>query len=995
VKNTRLSKFKYSAAPIVLGIAMLSVPAYAQDAEETTEEAEAPIVVTGSLIKNPNLEQSSPVGVITAEEVELRQTNVAEQFLRELPSSVPSIGSAVNNGNGGSSFVNLRGIGSNRNLVLIDGQRVVPADLLGRVDLNNIPLAVVERTDILTGGATTTYGADAVSGVVNFITKRDFAGLEFSASNQLTEKGDGNTFRADLTIGANFDDGRGNAVFSLGYQESDPVYQGARDFSAFNIDSSSGAPGGSGTSTPSRLLARRLDPATGLPSTDPATGNATLQLDANGTSLVTPYQPFNFNPFNIFQTPFSRYNAFGSARYEVSDAIEVYSQGFFSKNTVKTIIAPSGTFGSTLTLPLSNPYIPALVRQQICAVDTDPSATGYTPRFSVADCAAAAVATNPTDLAYREVTTAIPRRFVEGGTRDNLYTTNVFNLSVGARGGITDNISWDVTGSYGESENISRQSGNGLLSRLRRAVRATNTTTCLDTDGGSCVPINLFGPAGSITPSQIGYIAGVSTSGATQVSLSTVKGTINGDTNFTVGGEEPVAFAVGAEYRKYKAGTTSDLATQTPGEVLGNGAASPDVKGGYTVKEAFGELIIPTFAGITLEAGARYSDYSTAGGAFTWKVGGNWKPIEDVKIRGNYQRGSRAPNINELFAPLVTGLTNLATDPCAGAAPTTNANLRAVCIAQGAPATSIGSIQNPSAGQANATSGGNPNLDVEDTTTWTVGAVWTPAGIPGLSLSVDYWNIKVKNAISSPTVGDVIGACFGSITASSAADPNCTVIRRNPLTGGLDGDSATTKGLPFANSNLGLITTDGIDVSLRYKRDIGFAELGLSFDGTWNNSNKFQATPTSLNRECIGYYSSDCGSIQPEFNWTQRTSLTFEDTITVSLLWRHLSKAIYEPQAALDNGPLFSGVIPAGAGTLSGKTLDFNKIAAADYFDLSTRFEIGDNVSLVLTAWNLLNKQPKVVGSTAGSTAFNSGNVYPSTYDSLGRRYGASVKFRF
>ncbi|HEU4969565.1 TonB-dependent receptor plug domain-containing protein, partial [Sphingomonas sp.] len=194
--------------------ALCAGPALAQDTPQQTAEAapaadQGTIVVTGSLITNPNLERSTPVNVTTSEEVELRQTNVAEQLLREVPGVVPSTGSAVNNGNGGASFANLRGLGSNRNLVLLDGVRIAPSNQIGRVDLNNIPLALIERTEVLTGGASTTYGADAVSGVVNFITKKDFTGLELSASEQITERGDGNIFRVDATLGASFDDGRG------------------------------------------------------------------------------------------------------------------------------------------------------------------------------------------------------------------------------------------------------------------------------------------------------------------------------------------------------------------------------------------------------------------------------------------------------------------------------------------------------------------------------------------------------------------------------------------------------------------------------------------------------------------------------------------------------------------------------------------------------------------------------------------------------------------
>lgn len=1018
-------------APVVLGLAMISMPAFAQTApaaeDEVAAEGEPVIVVTGSLISNPNLKAASPVSVITSEEVELRQTNVAEEFLRQLPSAIPSIGSAVNNGNGGASFVNLRGIGANRNLVLLDGQRVVPAGLAGIVDLNNIPLALIERTDILTGGATTTYGADAVSGVVNFITKRDFSGIEATLSEQITEKGDGNVFRTDVTIGANFDDGRGNAVFSIGYQESDPVFQGDRAFSVNNVDSFSGAPSGSGTAIPARITGTRGLTggvpntiatlmqigvnAAGVPILAPRPGGAanggTRQVDPATGQAIAPFTTFNFNPFNIFQTPFERFNIFGQARYEISDRVEVYTQGLFSKNTVKTIIAPGGSFGSTLTLPLSNPFLPAATRNQLCAFNVAPNVIGvdaagnplsgqiaYTPRFTQAQCDAAATA-QPGSAAFQTVTVSAPRRFTEAGTRNSAFTTTVFNYSLGFRGDVTDNIRYDIVGSYGESENVQRQTGNGLLSRLRQSVLATNVNgvpTCTVSAGG-CVPINLFGPEGSITPAQIGFLTGASTSSTTQTSLASVKGVIAGDTGSFAIAETPIGFAVGVEYRKYGASSVSDLASQTPGEVLGNGAASPDVFGEYNVKEAFGELIIPLFENesfaknLTVELGGRYSDYSTAGKSYTYKVGGSYEPVDGLKLRGNYQRGARAPNIGELFSPAVVGLTNLAIDPCAGAAPTVNTNLRNICLAQGAPAGTIGSINNPSASQANGSFGGNPNLKVEKSTTYTIGAVWQPSFVPKLSISVDYFNIKLKDAITTPTPSDIIGACFGPNIAAPPANAGlaaCTTIRRNPLTGGLDGDTATTLGLPFPSSNLGRISTDGIDVSINYSRDLGFATYSTSFDGTWTNSNKTQVTPTSLNRECVEFISSNCGSLKPEFAWTQRSSLTFEDRYTISLLWRHISKFRQEPDDILTNGAAF---------TAPG--VNFGKINSKDYYDLSGRFELSDNVVLTVTVQNLLDSKPKVVGSNIGTTAFNSGNTFPSTFDPLGRRYAAAVKFKF
>nr|WP_295375316.1 TonB-dependent receptor plug domain-containing protein [uncultured Sphingosinicella sp.] len=407
------------ATTFITGVSLLAVPALAQDTSVDPQDAERQtgrttqesvqqdaaqegregeeIVVTGTLIRNPNLSRASPVNVTTADEVELLQANLAEEVLREIPGVVPSIGSAVNNGNGGASYVNLRGLGSNRNVVLLDSTRIVPADLLGRVDLNNIPLALVERVDVLTGGASTTYGADAIGGVVNFITKRNFAGIDVSASEQITERGDGNVFRVDMVVGANFEDGRGNAVFGIGYQEADAVFQGGRDVSLTTIETFGGTALGSGTSVPSRFSGARNAAGTanlGTSQIDPATGG-----------IVPTFATFNFNPFNVFQTPFERFNMYGAANYEVAEGIEFFTRGLFSKNTVDTIIAPSGAFGIGVNISLNNPFLPAAARSQFCAFDVNPSATVYTPRFTAAECAAAATAAGPGDPNYREIGT--------------------------------------------------------------------------------------------------------------------------------------------------------------------------------------------------------------------------------------------------------------------------------------------------------------------------------------------------------------------------------------------------------------------------------------------------------------------------------------------------------------------------------------------------------------------------------------------------------------
>ncbi len=1073
------TQFKLSllGTSLLVGAAALATPAFAQDQDQEQDQAssgDSTIVVTGSLISNPNLERSAPVNVTGAEEIELLQSNVAEEILREIPGVVPSIGSAVNNGNGGASFVNLRGLGNNRNIVLLDGTRIVPAGLAGVFDLNNIPLALVERVEVLTGGASTTYGADAISGVVNFVTRQDFAGLEANVGYQITERGDGGTFRADVTMGANFDDGRGNAVFSVGYQQSDPVYQGARDVSLTTLETFSGTELGSGTAFPSRFSGVRRAPGgvinrapesiftgrgaptaaqpLGVPiyATNPAgaANGGTDQVNASGVFVPT-FSTFNFNPFNIFQTPFERFNIFGAAKYEVSDSVEVYTRGMFSKNTVDTIIAPSGAFGIGVNVSLNNPFLSTTARNQFCAFDVNPRPDIYTPRFTQAECDAAATAL-PGSAAYREIgrnntlvpfdvnndgtlstgegyfnnpQTALFRRAVEAGPRISNFETTLFDYKLGARGSITDSIDWDVAGSYGESEN--RQTIKGYFSntRVRQSLLTTRdaagNVVCQNAANG-CVPANFFG---DISPEAVNFLVQESSS-FVKTSLAQARGTISGDFGVTSPwAAEPISFAVGGEYRKYRASQGADTLAQS-GDLGGAGGATPNIRGGYDVYEAIGEVIVPIvsdrpfFQSLTLEGGLRYSDYTVdAPGspgytATTYKVGGTWEPVQGVSIRGNYARAVRAPNIAELFSPVNTGLTNLGVDPCAtqktdGSTlrPALAGELLAVCLAQGANPGNVQSIPEPISGQVLSTGGGNLNIRPEKSDSYTIGLVLQPSFLPGFSASFDYYNIKVSQAISAPTPADVIGACFGvgnngifNPAAGAAASLACTSIRRDPITGGLSGDPNTSTGLPSTLSNSGSLKTDGIDVSINYATDLtDDIGLALSFVGNYtfqSRFNAFVASPLSVNRDCVGYISANCGSLQPEFQWSQRTTLTFKD-VDVSLLWRHLSSFEQEPLDVIDSGPFFSGTLGQNIAGVGGQTVNFGRIKAYDYFDLSARFNVSETLTFTLSVQNLFDKDPPLTGNNAGTTSFNSGNTFPSTYDALGRRYAVAAKLRF
>ncbi len=996
-----------SSAATALALLATSNNVLAQDAEAEDTEFEE-IVVTGSLITNPNLTRSAPVSVISSDEMTYQNTNVVEEVLRNIPGMVPSIGAQVNNGNGGFSFVDLRGIGSFRNITVVDGHRLAPSELRGRFDTNNIPIALLQRVEVLTGGASTTYGADAISGVVNFITRKDFSGVEVNSSYGVTEKGDGDTKRIEVTMGGNIED-KGNVVLSIGYQKSDPVFQGDRDLGQWSLSSTAGTQGGSGLG-PFNTRVGLVNP------TGTDNGNLALGGVQPDRTFATAFTPFNFSPLNVYQTPFERYNIYAAGSYEITDDIEFYSRGLFSRNQVNTLIAPSGSFGDSVEIALNHPFLSDAQRNAFCAYDTDNTVGVYTPRFSQAECDAAGAAIDPTDPNYRSVNTVLRRRDVEGGPRISEFVSDYFDLQMGLRGNLSETISWDVVGSYGQGKQVQTQKGYWLKSRFRSSL-LSGPNGCFTATGG-CVPVDFFGPTPSITEAQNAYLLGGESAVTTKFSMSQIKASLSGELGYSLPwASEAVNWAVGGEYRKYTGSNESDLLSQS-GDLGGAGGAAPNIFGGYSVYEGVAEVVVPIVTDaewakqLNFEAGIRYSDYSVDApsspsySTTTWKTGLSWAPTDDISFRGTFSRAVRAPNIFELFNPVTTGLTNLNTDPCASvndAGVITNSGptgaVRDICIAQGAPASSIGFIPDPAAGQANNTTGGNLDLVPERSDSWTLGAIIRPEAVPGLTVTVDYYNIKIDGSISQPTPGDALNACFNN---PSTSNPACTSIVRSPIDGGLSGDSNVVLGLPTFLSNSGNLSTDGIDLTIAYGHTFGEVDWNMSFAGNWTNKSTFQATTgVSTNRDCVGLYSANCGasagSIQPRTSWNMRNTFTYEQ-FDFSLFWRHISGSSFEfandPAQVLYVGELVGnrGPVPD---SLAGNSYDFNKIDAYDYFDLSVRYSMFDNVAITGTITNLFNKAAPVVGNDAGTTAQNNGNTYPSTYDALGRRYGVNLKVSF
>lgn len=971
-----------AASPVC---AQVTEPVESAPDAQSEPVASGDVTVTGSRIARPDLEVASPVNVIGSEEIALRQPNSAEDLLRDLPSVRPSLGPAVNNGSDGSASVNLRGIGDNRTLVILDGRRIVPFGLDGVVDLNVIPTGLVERVDVVTGGASSVYGADAVAGVVNFITRRNFSGVEASGNYRVSERGDAVQYRADILVGANMDEGRGNVVLGLGYGDRRALLQTNRQISQFPISSVNGQFNGSTGAVPA-IFQSGLQSATnpnGLPTSgfgaviDPATGRfrAATQADT-----------FNTNIGTYFLTPLERFNIYAAGRYEVADGIEFYTTGMFTRNRAELALAASGTFGNAYDLPLNNPYLPAGARAQLCAANN----------ITVADCNAAAAVTTGTARTVRVIPS---RRFLEYGPRGNPIESTMFQVQAGLRGDIFEGLKYDISAQYGETNQNQARVNWGSSSKVQQALlayrNAAGTPVCSNAANG-CVPLNLFGSLGSITPDQIGFID-LDAQIRRLVKQSVVTGSVSGDLFGLTSpfATNPIAFSIGGEYRKITAQATPDAPSQIQGEVLGTGARTPPDFGTYNVKEAFGEIIIPVIDDsfiykATIEAGIRYSDYSTTGGSTTWKAGGSIEPIQGFKFRGMYQKAVRSPNILELFQSPVQGLSNLTVDPCQGANPTAS---RALCEATGAPAGTYGGISQPSSGQINVTTSGNPLLDVERATTYTLGGVFTPGFVPRLSITVDYFNIKIRDLISAPSQNDILNGCY-STTLNPSQTPNafCTLIRRNPLTGSLNG-AGETPGVILGSSNLGRLETAGIDLGVNYRQPIGEDQsLNFAFNGTWLDYYHIQATPNSINRDCTGVYSTSCTNPRAEWRWNARAGFQ-TGPLDLSLLWTHTSSVRLEPAASTPapalTTPQFGGPNPA-------TVLDaYERIKAYNYFDLAIRFNATDNFELGLLVENLFDKQPPLVGAGVGGTSFNNGNTFPTIYDVVGRSFTISAKAKF
>ena len=919
------------ASTLLLG---LTTPAFAQTADDADEGT---IVVTGSRIARPDLQQASPIAIVSAQELKLSGKVNVEAIINDLPQLVPSATGASNNPGGGVSTADLRGLGANRTLVLVNGRRYISYDSSQIVDLNTVPAGLIDHVEVVSGGRSAVYGSDAIAGVINFVMKEDFSGVEANANYRINEEGDGGTFNSNLLIGGNFADGRGNATFYIDYTKRDAVLQSARSYTrqAYTDDGEGGlAAGGSGS----------------IPGTRMALSGSQYKFAQDGSysAYDAASDAYNYAPDNYLQVPQKRILLSAQTHYEVDDHLTVYAEGQFINNRVKNRLASTPYTGS-VSLDVDSSFLSADSQALLAAADTD--GDGYT-------------------------TAAIYRRMNEVGPRISSVDNTAYRALIGARGQIAGDWNYDGYYSYSRTKQVEKQTGNVSDSRVRQALLTTydadGNLVCSDTSNG-CVPLNIFGE-GNISDEAAAFISipvqNVSTITEQVASFAVTNGNL-----FDLGAG-PAGIAIGAEYRSEHGSYDPDYALSS-GDVVGFNAGE-GLSGGYNVKELFAEIDVPLLADMPfvhkLEANGayRYSHYSTAAkNVGTYSVGLIYAPVKDVTFRGQISRAVRAPTVYDLYSGQAQDFPT-ASDPCELAAAVTDANLNASCLATGVAASALGTAINGGSSQIESVIGGNPNLREETSDTWTAGVVLQPGFLPRFTATVDYYHISIDNYISTPGTANIIAACYG--TAANGWAPYdssyCSLLPRNA-------DSYAIEGAENLLSNTGGLKTEGVDFEVNYSVPLNFGVFGaktgkLAFRVAGTRLIRFDLNPVAaipdLNQSCAGKFGVYCGNPYSKLRLNNRITWT-SGPITLGLTHRYLS-SVKDDDATT--------------------TYSVEKIKAYNLFDLALQVQPTEHFGWSIGMNNMFDKKPPILGDNQEQS-----NTYPSTYDVYGRAFfvNASVKF--
>ena len=936
------------------------------------------------VIAEQEMASASPVYTIGRDEILRLQQPELERILRLLPLTQTADGQNLNTSTSGAATVDLRGLGAQRTLVLIDGRRLTPFSIAGVVDTSVIPLALIERIEISTGGGSVAYGADAMAGTINIVTSRDFEGTEFTYSNGLTGESDGQQKSASLLLGGSFGEGLGRAVLSIDWAERDGVEFANRPLGqqALPIPPCFGicfptppAPPpncegpnvsvtfGSGTTVPTRIT---------IP------GAGTVRQFRNDRTLAGTCNVFNFFPYGYYQTPQERFGGAVVGRFTLTQGLEAYSRVSYGSTSVSQQIAPSGIFGDFLWTPMSNALIDPAVRTQIVnQAETNRTAGGSIDASNWRDEDFSGTVTPADDLLVRYF-----RRTVELGPRETQFDNRNFQVVVGGRAELSEAWSLDLSYATGRAERTQIWSGYTDLSNIAQQVDSEDGLNCAPGASVGCVPLDLFGGFGTITEAAADY----ADTGAL-VSESYEQDVITGVLNGALpAGGRAVALRLGYETRRESGDFRPDLCLTTgPTSCLGGADDMLQAAAGkYRVNEFFGEARIPmidrrAFAeALDLELGVRRADFSSSGTGTSWKAGLAWTVTEVLQLRAMNERSVRAPSIAEFAAPRSVGTDFAQQDPCSVAnvaflnsGTQLAAATRSACEVTGMTPAQVGTVPDVVSGEVGAFAGADPDNppDLEEGDARTFGITLTPVPIApfrNLYLTFDYYDITVHGPVGAYSAQQVLDACYTEFRAAQCA----SIVRVN-------GDLVQPgSGVELFNTNLGYRQVRGLELGAGLGVEGAAGRLGFSALVNKNLAQRTDAGPAAASYDCVGRYSPECGGPSPELRWVQRTTWDV-NRLQASLQWRHLDGT---------TGP----VQQIGFGTFTQ-----GSIPAYDYFDLSLGYKALPNVRLNASLNNLFDKDPPVVGDGVGPAGTNAGNTFASRYDPVGRVYVFGIHATF
>jgi outer membrane receptor protein involved in Fe transport len=944
-----------------------------------TDDASNAIIVTGSLIPRRDFVSSSPILSTSSESLATSgPVGTIDKGLSQLPQFTPTAGSGSSFPNRlGQALLNLRGLGSNRMLVLLDGRRIQPSAPDGTVDVNLIPTSLIDTVETITGGASATYGSDAITGVVNFKLLSHFQGLRLSSQLSLPEINSGASLNASGTYGTAFADDRGSVILSLDYTHRDEVFAKERPF--YVVTRSNAilplATVNFGGTLPSQAA---VDAVFGTYGIGPGSVSAKRPIGVNYDGTLFSPNPvinyrgplddqfFEFNGGLInsagrdysIQPTMDRYNAYARASYDLG-GVEVYASGLYNHSKVDVNISTIGLgqiASANVSIPASNPFIPADLRTLLNS-RSNPNA----------------------NFAATYLLTSIPP--VQFRTIGDIY-----QILGGAKGKIAEGWSWNAYATYGKTKTEQTITGFSL-SRVQQLLDAADGGNALCQGG-----LNIFQAPEDISQACRDYIANSGTVDS-DFDQTVLNASVQGDVVQLPAG--PLQMVFGAEYRR-NSFNSRPTANFIAGDVVPQGKILP-ARGSQSVKELFTEALIPVLRDLplieSLNVGLayRYSDYRTFGGVSTYKADVDWSLFGGLMARGGYSHAIRAPSLSDLFTPAsltsvalgTPGATNKNGDPCdvrssyrQGA---DAAQVKSLCLAQGVPASIIDSYTFTNTNVFPSTTG-NPNLRPETADTYTVGVVWRSRFASPIlrrfQVSVDYYNIKVEDAIGSVPFLNSLRNCFNADDVSnptySPGNIFCGGIVRNSL-GQITQDSTA----PVLN--LAAYKTQGIDSQVDWRLPLDDLGLGrgagtLSFNYVATRLLKF-IVQSYASAPALDFAGSSQGSITNSVlpKWKSVLTATYENSgAELSFRWRYIGKVQDVSQV-----------------TTVGSTVP--GVPAVSYFDLNAKYTLGlgneRDLELRAGVSNLTNRRIPQVGPVPGTTD-------PTTYDIIGRTFyvGATIK---